>query len=168
MHPGNIEWLSELRKKYPENFINAKVLDIGSYDMNGSARQMFSECRQYVGVDVRPGPGVDVVATTGKTSFKPGEFDTIVYLSVFEHDPDWDKNFLHNLQWVKKGGLIITGWGAEGNVMHGPLPWALVPHKDFSKAAKEQKWPVEILDEFFEGDRYTKELGAYDALCRKL
>ncbi|MDB0050250.1 hypothetical protein N9F31_02215, partial [Pseudomonadales bacterium] len=37
------------------------VLEIGSYDVNGSIRSLFN-AQNYVGVDLVEGPGVDVVA----------------------------------------------------------------------------------------------------------
>ena len=39
-----------------------KVLEIGSYDVNGSVRSNFKHVQEYVGVDLIPGPSVDVVS----------------------------------------------------------------------------------------------------------
>ena len=166
MHQGNRDWLAHLQARLPHYFRGARVLEIGSYDVNGSARDYFMNARKYVGVDQAPGPGVDVVAKAKDTSFTPEEFDTLVYLSVFEHDPAWAESFAHNLQWIRPGGLIILGWGAEGNLRHEPEPWALVPVKDFIEKARA--WPIEILDAFFEAKRFVPDCpGAYDVLARR-
>jgi len=164
MHAGNRQWLESLKKQYPGDFAGVKVLDIGSYNVNGSARKFFN-AKKYVGVDRQAGPDVDIVCEAEFTKFKEAEFDTLVYLSVFEHDPRWKEGFEHNLKWVKPGGLIIVCWGAEGNRRHKPEPWALVPVEEFMKAARG--WPIEILDAFFEGERFELEPGAYDVLARK-
>lgn len=169
MHVGNRDWLKSLRQKYPENFTGAQVLEIGAYNVNGTARDYFQDAKRYVGVDQCAGKCVDVVSEAKNTKFLPGEFDTLVYLSVFEHDPIWRQGFEHNLQWIRKGGLILICFGAEGNLHHAPEPWAIVPAKDFHEAAKA--WPIEILDSFFEKDRkgITYDTpGAYDVLARKL
>lgn len=169
MHIGNRDWLKSLRQKYPQSFTGAQVLEIGAYNVNGTARDYFQDAKRYVGVDVAKGPCVDIVSEAKDTKFVPGEFDTLVYLSVFEHDPIWRVGFEHNLQWVRKDGLILICFGAEGNRPHGPMPWAIVPYKEFHEAAKA--WPIEILDAFFECDRedITHDCpGGYDVLARKI
>ena len=87
MHQGNRDWLKSVREKYPEHFKDAQVLEIGSYNVNGTARDYFKDAKRYVGVDCCKGKCVDIVCKATETKFKPGEFDTLVYLSVFEHDP---------------------------------------------------------------------------------
>jgi RimJ/RimL family protein N-acetyltransferase len=63
--------------------------------------------------------------------------------------------------------MIFLCWGAEGNLHHGPEPWAIVPAADFAASAKD--WPIEVIDEFFEGKRFTPDCqGAYDLVARKL
>ena len=167
MHPGNMDWLKLLRQKYPAHFTGASVLEIGSYNINGTARDCFKDVKRYVGVDVAKGPCVDVVARAADTRFKVEEFDTLVYLSVFEHDPNWRAGFDHNLHWIRPGGLIIICFGAEGNLRHAPEPWAVVPTKMFYEAVKSM--PIKILDAFFEKAQVgISPPGAYDVLAMKL
>lgn len=167
MHKGNQEWLAHLKRRYPEHFDNAAVLEIGSYNVNGTARDYFKKAARYVGVDQEAGPCVDVVTKATETTFVEEEFDTLVYLSVFEHDPLWSQGFVHNLKWLRQGGLIILGWGAEGNLRHAPEPWALVPARDVLEAAAQ--WPVRVLSAFFEGEFFHPGCpGAFDLLARKL
>lgn len=166
MHPTNRIWLSRVQKRFPQHFVGASVLEIGSYNVNGTARDYFPKARKYVGVDREAGRDVDIVAEAKATSFVPGEFDTLVYLSVFEHDPEWAKGFEHNLRWVRDGGLIILCWGAEGNLKHAPFPWAIVPVLDFMKASRE--WPIGILEALFEHDWIAgAPPGIYDVLAIK-
>lgn len=168
MHNGNRRWLASLKSALPAYFDGASVLEIGSYNVNGSARDYFKGAARYVGVDHCAGPGVDVVAEARATDFsKVPAFDTLVYLSVFEHDPAWRAGFEQNLKWLRNGALLIVGWGAEGNLRHGPEPWAPVPARDVLTAAKS--WDVIILDSFFEEDRFGKDTpGAYDLLMLKV
>ena len=61
MHEEVRDWFGELRRQYLEAFVCDSVLECGSYNVNGSVRGLFA-AREYVGLDWRPGPGVDVVS----------------------------------------------------------------------------------------------------------
>ena len=70
------DWLGEMRRQYPEAFVCDSVLECGSYNVNGSVRGLFV-AREYVGLDWRPGPGVDVVSLVHE--YQPGrKFDTVI------------------------------------------------------------------------------------------
>lgn len=61
------------------------VVDVGSYDMNGSYRCLF-EGWSYTGIDVRPGPNVDIVVDEdGQWSDVPGNIDLFISGQAFEH-----------------------------------------------------------------------------------
>lgn len=165
MHQGNRDFLADLKRRFPTFFWKAAVLELGSLDICGTARDYFEDCR-YVGVDIERGPGVDVVAKAKETVFQEGEFDTLVCLSLFEHDADWRQSFSHNLKWLRPGALIILCWGAEGNNIHPPYPWAVVPHTDF--LFESLHWPIIVEEAFFEKTKYTGDCeGAYDVVAWK-
>lgn len=166
MHSGNEEWLTDLRKQYPQCFdARAKVLEIGSLDINGSIRSFFKDCTQYVGVDKIAGPGVDVVADAAAIDFALRGFNVGVCFSVFEHTPDGFAILRNLVKAMNPPAYIILCWGAEGNNWHPPEPWALVPHADVHGWAAQLD-RVEIVDAFFEGHRYDNCPGAYDMLLR--
>lgn len=167
MHQGNRDFLSFVSQKYSHEVSGAAILEIGSMDWNGTARPYFAAAARYVGVDHCAGAAVDIVCQADQTAFKPGEFDILICLSVFEHDPEWRQILPHNLRWVKDGGLVILCWGAEGNLRHAPEPWAIVPVADFDEASKAL--PMMQVDAFFEGTRFTKDCpGCYDVVARKI
>ena len=62
-----------------------RVVEFGSYDVNGSVRRMFGEA-EYVGIDTRAGSGVDVVANAAEW-MPEALFDTVFCLEAMEHDP---------------------------------------------------------------------------------
>ncbi len=65
-----------------------RVLEIGSHDVNGGIRDLFPTVGEYVGLDVREGPGVDLVADA--TVYKTDRsFDCVVSTEVFEHVEGW-------------------------------------------------------------------------------
>jgi len=70
----------------------ARILEIGSRATSpGSAprRALFPQAACYTGIDIHPGPGVDVVGDVADlaTLFRPGSFDYAYSLSVLEHLP---------------------------------------------------------------------------------
>jgi len=169
MHHNNILWLRDLREKYPENFTKAKVLEIGSADIAGTIRSEFIDCK-YIGVDQNSGPGVDLVSDAKETIFKPEYFDTLAIFSVFEHDLGWKETLKHNLQWLKRGGICIICFGAEGNEPHlvDTIGWKLVPHQEFLDYCLTLPG-IRVVDWFFEEERYGKNCaGAFDVLLQKL
>lgn len=64
-----------------------RVLEVGSFDVNGSPRSEFADAVHYLGVDAQPGPGVDLVldATCLTDVFGPNEFDTVASFECLEH-----------------------------------------------------------------------------------
>ncbi len=66
------------------------VCEFGSYNVNGGIRDLFPDCN-YVGVDVRPGPGVDVAADCSKWDGDGRRFDLVVCCEVLEHAALWQE-----------------------------------------------------------------------------
>jgi SAM-dependent methyltransferase len=65
------------------------ILEIGSYQVEGQSdlidlRSLFRG-RPYIGVDFRPGPGVDCVASVEKLPQATGSVGTVIAFSTFEH-----------------------------------------------------------------------------------
>ena len=58
-HPQQAEFFATVREHYPNSFKSARVLEVGSLDINGSVRELFEKC-DYTGVDLQMGPGVDL------------------------------------------------------------------------------------------------------------
>ena len=112
MHLEVKEWLGELQKQHPEAFACDSVLECGSYNVNGSVRGLFT-AREYVGLDWRPGPGVDVVSLAHE--YRPGRhFDTVISTEMLEHDPHWRESVQRMVELVKPGGWLIITCAAPG------------------------------------------------------
>ena len=52
------------------------TLEVGSYNVNGTVRDLFNG--PYVGLDMRKGPGVNVVADSYDMPFPDGRFEVVV------------------------------------------------------------------------------------------
>jgi hypothetical protein len=63
-HPQQRAFVRSIRGRFPTFFVGQRVLEVGSLEMkgknNGCVRGFFSGC-DYTGLDLREGPGVDVV-----------------------------------------------------------------------------------------------------------
>jgi SAM-dependent methyltransferase len=89
------------------------IIDLGSLDVNGSPRESimrFSPAK-YVGLDIRPGKSVDVVADAcdAEMIFGKESFDVAICASLLEHAKDW-KSVVHSMKAILKsqGIAIVT------------------------------------------------------------
>lgn len=69
--------------------LSGPVLEVGSFQVPGQhtladLRPLFS-AQQYIGLDSRPGPGVDVVADVEALPYPDATFGTVLAMSTFEH-----------------------------------------------------------------------------------
>jgi SAM-dependent methyltransferase len=73
------------------------ILEIGSHQVSGqeeitNLRSLFVG-KTYVGVDVRPGPGVDVVADVESLPYPDASVGSVIAMSTFEHVPHFWRGF---------------------------------------------------------------------------
>lgn len=118
MNPKDIEILNKAKEKYPTFFKYAKVLELGSRNINGSVRECFEEC-EFMGVDWIEGKDVDYVTKFIEVSFPENYFDTLISYSAFEHDPWFEGSLDNNLRFLRPGGMIFFNWGGPGSPKHG-------------------------------------------------
>lgn len=79
-------------KWFVDNYIpkttKVKVLDIGSYSVNGNYRDLFKGTQvEYVGLDIEKGPNVDIVVKDPYfwTELEDESFDFVISGNAFEH-----------------------------------------------------------------------------------
>jgi SAM-dependent methyltransferase len=121
MHDTVLTWM-----KYAigEKDVKGKcVLEVGSYNVNGSPRQLIMSLgpSAYLGVDMSPGPGVDRVVDAGKllSTLGPESFDVVISTEMLEHVKDW-RLVVNNLKAVLRpqGVMVLTARG-PGMAYHG-------------------------------------------------
>lgn len=116
-HIAQTHFVKCIKDKFPQMFDGRRVLEVGSYNVNGSIRSMFERC-YYVGIDVMPGDGVDVVCSGDKFTSEH-LFDVIVSCEMLEHNPFWEETLKNMYGLLKVGGLMILTCAAPGRAEHG-------------------------------------------------
>lgn len=110
-------FLTGLKNKFPERFKNCNVLDVGSLDINGNNRYLFSEYK-YIGVDVGPGKNVDVVSK-GHEYNSEYLFDIVISSECFEHDMYYPETIKNCIRLTKSNGLFTFTCASTGRPEHG-------------------------------------------------
>lgn len=84
MHTSVMDFVARTVAEY--DLAAKSVLDVGSLDVNGSPRSLFTG--DYYGVDMQAGSGVDEVLNAHECHSLSGEFgyDVIVCTEMLEHD----------------------------------------------------------------------------------
>lgn len=102
----------------PEFFINKKVLDVGSGDINGNNKFLFNNC-EYEGNDVIEADNVTIISKTKDLPFEDHTFDTIISTECFEHDPEYKLSLIKIYKLIKPGGLFFFTCASTGRPEHG-------------------------------------------------
>jgi SAM-dependent methyltransferase len=118
MHKEQINYLDKVKNRFPEAFKNRKVLDIGSFNVNGNEKPWFENC-DFIGLDVGPGPGVDVVCPANEYNEPDNTFDTIISCECWEHNPFYKESILNAIRMLKSGGYFIFTCATTGRPVHG-------------------------------------------------
>lgn len=101
-----LDWLKRLRQEHKHDA--GRVLDIGSLDVNGSPRTIFSDATEYIGTDMRAGEGVDLQLSNRSllSEFDYHSFDTILCLNTLEHDIKFWMTVMQIHAMLKPGGYF--------------------------------------------------------------
>jgi len=88
------------------------ILEIGSYQVDGQEsiadlRHCFSG-KKYIGVDKRPGPGVDCVADVEALPHPAGSVGSVIAVSTFEHVPRFWRGFEEIFRVLRPDGVLMV------------------------------------------------------------
>jgi SAM-dependent methyltransferase len=118
-HPEQQAFIEAVAARNAALVAGGRVLEVGSYDVNGTVRAAFSAAREYVGVDLTPGPGVDHVGYGHEYQEPDGAFDLTISGSCFEHDPHWRMTLENMVRLTKPGGIVAATFASRGFPEHG-------------------------------------------------
>lgn len=128
MHGEVLGWVAESLAAYSDadtaKKTGARVLELGSLDINGSVRSLFNDLVSnggyYLGLDVQEGPGVDLVADASVYT-EDTPYDIVVCAEVFEHTALWKKIIKNTHSLLVPGGMFIATMAGEGRHPHSAI-----------------------------------------------
>ena len=139
--------------KYCENNIeNKKILDVGSYDVNGTMKPIF-EKGQYVGLDMEAGPNVDIVGVSHDIPFEKDEFDIVISSSCFEHDDMFWISFQEMCRVLKPGGYMYIQAPSNGPYHGWPgdnWRFYIDSWKALEKWGKKLGYDIELVEHYID------------------
>lgn len=135
MHNSVISFLKQ--HIHPQEIVAKRVLEVGSMNVNGTARPLFivHAPREYIGVDASSGKGVDKIckAEDVASQFGPRSFEVVLSTEMLEHAYEW-KSAVNNMKEVlAPGGILFVTTRSPGFKYHGfPHDYWRFTFKDFS------------------------------------
>ena len=115
MHSSVLAFVERATRDLPADI---RVLDIGALDVNGSARGLFPNATQYLGIDLEEGPGVNVPLDAHDLSGLPVGFDLILCLEMMEHDSAPWLTAAQIAAVGKPGALVLVSARGNGFPLH--------------------------------------------------
>jgi SAM-dependent methyltransferase len=146
------------------------IVELGSYDVNGSLRPLQPSGCTYIGLDIEPGPSVDIVIDDpSKLPLPDGYCDCVVASSVLEHDRFFWESFLELCRITKPGGFIYINCPSNGDVHRYPADyWRFYPDAGRGLVDWAKKKSVDVaLVESFVADRMNDQWNDFVAVFQR-
>ena len=134
MHPAAREWC----EKYCPRDARS-VVEVGSFDVNGGVRDLFPNATVYLGIDLKPGRGVDLVMDAAE--WVPDRlYDCAVSTETFEHTPKWRQILRRMKDALSPGGVLVMTCATTGRNPHSCLGFPVVPPDEFYGNVTEEEF----------------------------
>ncbi|MBM3553643.1 MAG: methyltransferase domain-containing protein [Alphaproteobacteria bacterium] len=99
-----------------------KVVDLGAMNVNGSYRELLPPAAQYVGVDLEPGPGVDLtLSDVYLLPFADSSIDVVITGQMLEHSGQFWRVFSEIFRILNPDGLAFVITPSAGPVHRYPI-----------------------------------------------
>lgn len=128
MHPTSLENMARCRDRYASpDWLAALpapvLLDLGAADVNGSYRDLFRHPGlRYLGADLAPGPGVDVVLDDPyRLPFDDASVDLVLSGQMLEHCEFFWRAFEEMVRVLRPGGRIFLIAPSAGPIHRYPV-----------------------------------------------
>lgn len=154
MHQSSIEKMTQFRDRYLSARArdSLRILDLGSQDVNGSYRPLFSESSwQYVGLDMAACKNVDVVLRTPYVwrEVASESADVVISGQAFEHIQYFWITMLEVARVLKPGGICCILAPSSGPEHRYPMDcWRFYPDGMKSLAQFAQMEVIEATTEW--------------------
>ena len=117
-HFQQLHFVEQLARHMAERWDDRRVVEIGAADVNGSIRPFFAGAH-YTGVDLAPGPGVDLVGDGHDVAIETDSVDLAISCECFEHNPKWRETFQNMHRMTRPGGIVVVTCASRGRLEHG-------------------------------------------------
>lgn len=128
------------------------VIELGSQNVNGTLRDHCPPDAHYVGIDLEPGNGVDLVVAPGQPlPLADASVDVAVTSSAFEHDPCFWQTFLELVRVLRPGGLVYVNAPSNHHFHRYPVDcWRFYPDAGHALAiwAQRNGLAAELVESF--------------------
>ena len=118
-HPEQVAFFRAVAAANQDLVDGGRVIEIGSYDVNGTIRDIFAKASAYTGVDLVAGPGVDHVGFGHAVDAPDGSYDIAISGEAFEHDEHWPETLTNMARLTRPGGLVAFTCASTGRPEHG-------------------------------------------------
>lgn len=129
MHKTSYDSMKAIVSEYLDVKQKIKILDVGSCDVNGNYKALFSSpCWTYTGIDITTGPNVDVVIKPYQWPLENESYDVVISGQCLEHvEMPW--LWIKEVERVcKSKGLVIILVPWSWPVHRNPVDcWRILP-----------------------------------------
>ena len=130
------------------------ILEIGSCNVNGTIRNIFTNNIKYIGADVAKGPDVDVVYDGLNLEIKD-KFDLSISCECFEHNPYYIENFKKMIDLTNENGIVVFTCASIIRGEHGTTRTSI---KDSPGSMEKWNYYKNLFKKDFEGKLNLSEL----------
>jgi len=118
-HPAQRRFIELVNEHILKQARPRRILEVGSYNVLGTVRDLFPDATSYIGADLIAGPGVDMVKSGHEIDLESNSLDLALSCECFEHNPYWLETFLNMVRMTRPGGLIVFTCASRGRLEHG-------------------------------------------------
>ena len=112
------DMVTKLEPRYSVIELGARIV-AGNWAYSGPVRSLFTNAREYIGVDIAPGPNVNLVDNAATVTMVPG--DTVVCCETLEHTPEAEEICHNAWRLLEDGGVFLMTTAGEGRVPHSAV-----------------------------------------------
>jgi len=154
-HLAQKQYCELIKAMFPEHFVYSNVLDVWSLDINGNNRYLFKES-EYTGIDVWPGPNVDIVCSGHEYKSKT-KYDVVISTEMLEHNKYWKETLQNMYKLLVWGWLMLITCAWEGRAEHWTTnstpqdaPFTNEYYKNFNESMLREAFDLENMFSKFE------------------
>ena len=157
MHTESMDLMSAFVTEY--DLDESRVIDIGSLDINGTYKSLFTGGAVYIGVDIQAGPNVDVIMDSAEWGVL-APADAVISGQTFEHVADVPALLAKIFAVLKPGGYLCfvmpSTWPTTTNNGY-PAYYGLLTEGEITTLVEAAGFTVVRLD--------TNETGIFLDVC---